>query len=73
MKAKKLNKKLMLNKETLVNLNARELVLVRGGVETEGCPTMDVSQCPAHCPDTDFSINPDNCPHWITLGTCLTC
>lgn len=73
MKAKKLNKKLVLNKETLVNLNARELVLVRGGVETEGCPTNDVSLCPAHCPDTDYSVDPDNCPHWITRETYLTC
>lgn len=75
MKTKKLNKKLMLNKKTLVNLNAQELFRVHGGgdTETRTCPTMCNTYCPERCPDTDYTYAPDYCPTITCENTCVPC
>lgn len=75
MKTKKLNKKLILNKETLVNLNAQELFKVQGGAttETRTCPSWCNTLCPERCPDTSYSESPDNCPTVTCQNTCAPC
>jgi len=63
MKAKKINKKLVLNKNTISNLDNHGMNMVYGGVETFvktvcftecvtdcfQCPTMRPSRCPILC------------------------
>ena len=53
MKTKKLTKKLVLNKETVTNLNNREMGVLQGGAKT------DIT-CMTIC-DTDFSCADTNC------------
>lgn len=45
MKIKKFNKKLGLNKSTVVNLNNSEMGAVHGGLQ----PTIDLSNCATNC------------------------
>lgn len=60
MKSKVLQKKLMLNKKTVVNLNGRAMNQVKGGVDTFyetcfTCATCLGSECPVgHCPTTTY-------------------
>ena len=52
MKTKKFNKKLDLNKSTVVNLNNNDISKVYGGAVTEypACiPTVNVTKCATNC------------------------
>ena len=68
MKIKKFNKKLGLNKITVVNLNDSDMNNVFGGVATDGCvPSVDVSNCATNClcgtmADTCPTVDGVSCP-----------
>jgi hypothetical protein len=52
MKTKKLEKKLVLNKETITDLNNREMSNIQGGSKLSVCPcieTLVVSKCRTDC------------------------
>jgi natural product precursor len=59
MKNKNFNKKLVLNKKTIVDLDNTEMNNLRGGVETE-TPTICRTRCVSNC---------DTCPT-VGLRTC---
>lgn len=79
MKAKKLSKKLGLNKITVANMNNHEMNSARGGVYT-GVTCMTIQDCtdPWWCVETnDFTCNPDLCdsipPTFAGYYTCRAC
>ena len=47
MKIKAFNKKLALNKETVTNLNPREMIAVNGGIFTAKCNPTGIAACPS--------------------------
>jgi natural product precursor len=59
MKTRKLNKKLMLNKNTVANLDNHDMGLALGGAETDTCTcacTDEQSICLEKCPLTDTTV-----------------
>ncbi len=68
MKTKKFNKKLVLNKKTIADLNHLQMNDVRAGEDTDGC----TQTCPRQC-----SEPPEACLTWPVLEcnsikTCFT-
>lgn len=66
MKAKKIIKKLMVNKETISNLDLNVMEKVRGGILTDGCDSLKdctVGLCiPDRWPDTEYTGCAGSCP-----------
>jgi natural product precursor len=72
MKTKKLNKKLMLNKNTVANLDNHDMGRAYGGV-TDTCTTMctqEQSKCPEKCPLTDTTVPSGITGCFCTGGDC---
>ena len=66
MKTRKFNKKLSLNKETISNLRADELMNVKGGWRTGKC-TMDPYWCDTYTEcggETNGICTDSECPTW---------
>lgn len=68
MKTKKLDKKLLLNKKTVANLFAQEMMGAHGGATGASCGTScDYSVCPLICSSgPNPSCDRPNCPCPIT-------
>lgn len=68
MKTKKLQKKLSLNKNTIVDLHDHEMRSAKGGTNTMCCPTdASINSCEVYCDTIEQCTL--SCTFWTCLGT----